>query len=190
MDDEGDPPSGPERRKRERERREADKRLRDFAAARSHQEAKDANELAKSVCQALILVNGGALSALLAYAGSPHPALDLTQENTRTGITIFCLGLFFAFMAAARLYLHAEVAAHRWESLVTRGEMRKDDPKDEKRMWRSKFVTTVWMALSVGCLCGGGVFLILGLAVLKPAQRIEHIEQAAPAASPRPASSP
>jgi hypothetical protein len=75
MDDEGDQTNGPERQERERQRHEAEKRQRDFAAERSHREADAANDLAKSVCQALILVNGGAVIALLAFAGSRTPRL-------------------------------------------------------------------------------------------------------------------
>jgi hypothetical protein len=93
MDDEGDLTSGHERQDQERQRRATEQRQREFAAARSHQEAKDANELGKTLCQVLILANGGVVTALLAYTGTQHPGLDFHPVAVRIALLLFCCAL-------------------------------------------------------------------------------------------------
>jgi hypothetical protein len=121
MDAEGDHASGHERQERERQQRAAEQRQQDFAAEPSHREADGAIELGKTACQALLLVNGGAVTALLAYA-SQHPASALTAPLTLISIGLFSVSLVSAFMAALKFQMLAREAALRREFLANRGD--------------------------------------------------------------------
>jgi hypothetical protein len=64
----------------------------DLAAARSHEDAKAANALFQAAGQAVILINGGAATAILAFAAADKGVFRITacalalspQEKTRT----------------------------------------------------------------------------------------------------------
>jgi hypothetical protein len=72
---------------------------REFATSRSHQDAQVSNENARATGQALIIINGGAASAIIAF---------LSKERIESGASVIavCLSLYAigAFCGAAMMY--------------------------------------------------------------------------------------
>jgi hypothetical protein len=163
--------------------------------------------LGKAVCQALILVNGGAITALLAYAGSPHSTFNLDPEAAKTGIRFFSSGLVVAVLVGIIILLKAQIESTRWE-LRYRGRLDWDKTADEHRNPSGHRNPLDMPDMLKWCALGGFVLSILyfswaaqtvarGFSVPKPAETVEQaafpasprptpVEQAAPTVSPRP----
>jgi hypothetical protein len=65
----------------------------DFAAQRSHEDAKAANALFQAAGQAVILINGGASTAILAFAAADKAVIRITPLALGWALAFFTFGV-------------------------------------------------------------------------------------------------
>jgi hypothetical protein len=88
--------------------------LRSLARERSHHDARAANDLFRAAAQAVILINGGAATALIAFAEGKGP-LATVPNYVAIALILYAIG---AMLGAAMTFAAAQSAQYwlqRWE---------------------------------------------------------------------------
>jgi hypothetical protein len=73
----------------------------DVAAERSHEDAKAANALFQAAGQAIILINGGASTAILAFAAADKGVIRITAGALALSLVFFGVGVLTGALAIA-----------------------------------------------------------------------------------------
>lgn len=122
--------------------------FREFAATRSHADATASNETGKSTAQSIILINGGASTALLAYLARG----DLTPRGHVFGIALclvgYALGMFFGG-GMLILRLHALDEAGLYWRYVAFPEVGESSEKHQLKSRRLSFWGEWFLTLSM-----------------------------------------
>jgi len=86
--------------------------LQEFARTRSHQDVAVANDLAKVLVQSLILINGGAVAAILSFYGSSKIPLNALNKWS---LAFYVCGVMWAVLAGVGLMRMAQSWSEHWE---------------------------------------------------------------------------
>jgi hypothetical protein len=128
-----------------------------FAAERSHRDVQNYYEFAKSLCQTLIVINGVAITALLAYSGSEHKAFQLPLQRVGSAIFIFCFGIIFAVLASLAFLREAHAWGEHWEYASKQQTPGAVKPSTTAMAWRRG--TLCFIVLSLIFFISGSVWL-------------------------------
>lgn len=71
----------------------------DFAATRSHQDARTSNDLEKNLCQILLAINGFAGTAIMTYSGTHQPQVFIPPVALASSTLVFLFGVVSALLA-------------------------------------------------------------------------------------------
>jgi hypothetical protein len=126
---------------------------------RSLQDAKTSNDLAKGAAQATILINGGAATALLAYASSTLKIGASLNPMIALGLVLYALGVFFG----ALMFMVFSLALEQWMILrFPETGRRYHDAIEAKagRWWR---YTKICFGLGIACFIFASLLVTLGL---------------------------
>jgi hypothetical protein len=72
----------------------------EFAAKRSHQDARTSNDLQKNLCQILLAINGFAGTAIMTYSGTHQPQVVIPPVALASSTFVFLLGVISALLAS------------------------------------------------------------------------------------------
>ena len=137
-----------------------------IAAQRSHEDAKAANALFQAAGQAAILINGGASTAILAFAAADKAVIRITASALACSLVWFAVGVVagafvIAFQAASvqRYVIHWEGTALGYADNVTKRANARG------RVWG--FATQIAFVISVLCFLAGAIGLAASLGNFK-----------------------
>lgn len=142
---------------------EMEEMLRTQAALRSHQNAKIVDDYATSVMSALLLVNGGAITAVLAAFGTR--VFSGAASQSLAALALFCFGVGIAAALRGVLLQRQNVADWRniWEERV-RGDL--NHKIDHRNVYGDLAETSLWAA--VGIFLFGAFMVTVALAARDP----------------------
>jgi Na+/proline symporter len=123
-----------------------------FARGRSHEEAKQTVTTNRLLVQNLVLINGGAVIAVLAcYALRSAPTSG--KLNVLLAIIFYCLGIFIALFAGLYLRRMTQESSIFWElqSYPATTEQKKDTEAHRQQATNSKRWLTGLLVLSEVC---------------------------------------
>jgi hypothetical protein len=116
------------------------------ASERSHQDARTHTEFARAAGQAVILINGGAATAVLAFVSAGRGSVHLA--GARYALLFYVLGVvagsFVFFCMSHSLHLWSQVwqgIALNWSKLVT------DERKEAANRWRRTADRCFWAGI-------------------------------------------
>jgi hypothetical protein len=130
---------------------------RDFAAERSHQNARVGYDHAKAVAQATILINGGAATAVLAFLSGANGAMLLHFAP-------YCLMLYSVAVSLGAFTMWALFQSNHhwnifWQSLALH-EQEDVTAKASAERWRARAHTS--FIATIGCFVVASLGLGLG----------------------------
>src|ERR1039457_4579687 len=95
-----------------------------FASESSHQDAKSANDCMRSAAQAVILINGAAATALLAYSSHIADRTNPLERAIPYALAGYATGVFFGAVIFVLMWHWLEVWMRYWEKKA--GHNKKD----------------------------------------------------------------
>ena len=135
-----------------------------IARERSHQEAKQTVVTSRMLVQSLVLINGGASIAVLAYYGG-HNASD-HGKVVPLAIMLYCLGIFTAIFAGLYVRRTSQEWSTFWE-LKSYPEMEKREKAIEahrQQATRCKRWSTGLLVISELCFLVASLSLAISIA--------------------------
>ena len=91
-----------------------DSSYRILARERSHEEARQTVATNRMLVQSLVIINGGAATAVLAYLGA-HSVSGPGKSATILTIVLYCLGVFAAMFAGLYIRRTTQELSSFWE---------------------------------------------------------------------------
>ena len=91
-----------------------DSSYRILARERSHEEARQTVATNRMLVQSLVIINGGAATAVLAYLGA-HSVSGPGKSATILTIVLYCLGVFAALFAGLYIRRTTQELSSFWE---------------------------------------------------------------------------
>jgi len=91
-----------------------DSSYRILARERSHEEARQTVATNRMLVQSLVIINGGAATAVLAYVGA-HNVSGPGKSATILTIVLYCLGVFAALFAGLYIRRTTQELSSFWE---------------------------------------------------------------------------
>ena len=91
-----------------------DNSYRILARERSHEEARQTVATNRMLVQSLVIINGGAATAVLAYLGA-HSVSGPGKSATILTIVLYCLGVFAALFAGLYIRRTTQELSSFWE---------------------------------------------------------------------------
>jgi|ERR1041385_3094985 ABC-type Fe3+-siderophore transport system permease subunit len=128
---------------------DSDNQRRQFAEARSHQDAKISNDNARAAGQAAILINGGAATAILAYLAKENSSGPLVH------VASLCLGGYALGVLLGALYMLCIVFGvdwwnSYWESKALHYGKKSESVSLQNATWWDK-AATYFFSASMAC---------------------------------------
>ena len=143
----------------------------EFAGERSHRSSQISNEHSRATAQAVILINGGAATALLAFLAKDK--IDpLILHNVPYCLGLYALGVLFGALMMWTL----TIATGEW-SLYWMYVSRKDEPKSieaQQRAERAWFWVKFSFAANILCFAMASAILAALFVNSKPPQTIPN----------------
>jgi hypothetical protein len=136
-----------------------------IARERSRQEAKQTIVTSRMLVQSLVLINGGACIAVLAYYGGRN-ASDHGKLALPLAIMLYCLGIFTAVFAGLYVRRTSQEWSTFWE-LKSYPEMEKREKAIEahrQQATRGKRWSTGLLVLSELCFLAASLCLAISIA--------------------------
>jgi Na+/proline symporter len=136
-----------------------------LARERSHEEAKQTAMTNRMLVQNLVLINGGAAIAVLAYLGV-HSASGSAKLNVLLSIIFYCLGIFIALFAGLYLRRMTQESSIFWElqSYPERAEQERDREAHRQQAMKSKRWLTGLLVCSEVCFLVASLNVALSVA--------------------------
>ena len=120
---------------------------------RSLQDAKTSNELAKGAAQATILINGGAATAVLAYASATLKVGTALNYTIPLSLALYAFGVLFG----ALMMMAFSLALEQW--------MIRSFPETEDRNTAEANAEFWWRYTKISFGCGMACFFVASLTV-------------------------